>query len=344
MGANTKIEWAKHTFNPWIGCTKVHEGCAHCYAEALSKRTGKAQWGPSGTRVKTSEDNWRKPLKWNREAEAAGERARVFCASLADVFEDTDIPVTTGGKDADELRACNACGWIGFLPVILRQLAKRKNIYGCPQCDTDPDTRPATLADIRPWLFALIDSTPWLDWLLLTKRPENIRRMWPFKHDQSAAKALASRDVDAHPYYRSNVHLGTSISNQPTADKMVRELLKCRDLTPVLFLSAEPLLGPIDLIRCGAADQGESEFDWEPAVDQIIVGNESNGTRVGSLGDFPDEAAYHEAAQHILASCRCAGIAAFNKQMPIGGRTSHDMAEWPEWARVREFPQEAAHA
>ena len=90
MGANTKIEWCDHTFNPWTGCTKVSEGCANCYAEAWSKRSGLVKWGDNGTRRLASAAKWREPLKWNRDAEKAGERRKVFCASLADVFEDRD--------------------------------------------------------------------------------------------------------------------------------------------------------------------------------------------------------------------------------------------------------------
>lgn len=88
MGTDSKIEWCDHTFNPWIGCAKVSEGCQHCYAEAYAKRYGKAEWGPGAMRVRTSAANWQKPLAWNRQALAGGRRYRVFCASLADVFED----------------------------------------------------------------------------------------------------------------------------------------------------------------------------------------------------------------------------------------------------------------
>lgn len=176
MGENSKIEWTTHTFNPWIGCSKVHEGCTNCYAEAMmDKRYNRVVWGVHGTRSKTSDSNWQAPLRWNREAEAAGTRARVFCASLADVFEDR-----------------------------------------------------TELEEWRTELFELIVRTPSLDWLLLTKRPENIRRMWSGGH-------------------RDNVWLGTSISNQPTADKQVPELLIMKDLCKFLFLSVEPLLGPVNL-------------------------------------------------------------------------------------------------
>ena len=83
MGENSKIEWCDHTFNPWIGCQKVSPGCDHCYAEAMmDHRYGKVQWGPHGQRKRTSDDNWRKPRRWAKDAN--GHRPRVFCASLAD--------------------------------------------------------------------------------------------------------------------------------------------------------------------------------------------------------------------------------------------------------------------
>lgn len=87
MGDNTKIEWAHHTFNPWYGCQKVGPGCDHCYAEGWAKRSGLVQWGAGAERRRSSPANWNKPLKWNAEAERLGIRYRVFCASLADVFD-----------------------------------------------------------------------------------------------------------------------------------------------------------------------------------------------------------------------------------------------------------------
>lgn len=94
MGENTKIEWAHHTFNPWVGCTKVGPGCDNCYAEVWAKRSGMVQWGPPhAERRRTSERYWRQPIKWNAEAERIGVRYRVFCSSLADVF-DNAVPNT----------------------------------------------------------------------------------------------------------------------------------------------------------------------------------------------------------------------------------------------------------
>lgn len=92
MGANTRIEWAHHTFNPWYGCQKVGPGCDYCYAEGWAKRSGLVQWGPGAERRRSSAANWRKPLAWNAEAGRLGVRYRVFCASLADVF-DNAVPI-----------------------------------------------------------------------------------------------------------------------------------------------------------------------------------------------------------------------------------------------------------
>ena len=90
---HTKIEWAHHTFNPWIGCTKVGPGCDNCYAEAdFDRRRHVVSWGPNQPRKRTASSTWAQPLRWNKMAEAEGTRYRVFCASLADVF-DNDVPV-----------------------------------------------------------------------------------------------------------------------------------------------------------------------------------------------------------------------------------------------------------
>jgi protein gp37 len=87
MGETT-IEWTDFTFNPWEGCQKVGPGCDHCYAEARDQRfTGGAHWGPGAPRRLTSDANWKKPLQWNAQALKTGRRFRVFCASLADVFD-----------------------------------------------------------------------------------------------------------------------------------------------------------------------------------------------------------------------------------------------------------------
>lgn len=101
MGKNSAIEWTHHTMNPWRGCTKVSDGCKNCYAMVLSDRYKGRHgiWGPKGTRIVASDSMWREPLKWNCEAKALGERHRVFCCSLADVFEDWKGPMSCGMQE-----------------------------------------------------------------------------------------------------------------------------------------------------------------------------------------------------------------------------------------------------
>lgn len=86
MSQNSKIEWTHHTANLWHGCTKVHEGCDHCYAETLSKRWGNDIWGNDKPR-KEIKSVWGDLDKYQRLAAAAGEVHRVFVGSMMDIFE-----------------------------------------------------------------------------------------------------------------------------------------------------------------------------------------------------------------------------------------------------------------
>lgn len=109
---NSKIEWTEHTFNPWMGCTKVSPACDNCYAEKLvTGRMGKDVWGAGKPRALTSVSNWNQPLKWNREAEKSGTRARVFCASLADVF-DNEVPQEWRHRLYDLILATPHLDWL----------------------------------------------------------------------------------------------------------------------------------------------------------------------------------------------------------------------------------------
>jgi protein gp37 len=116
MGTTTQIAWCDSTFNPWLGCTRVSPACDHCYAAALSWRTGRRDhhgldlWDPHAQRVRTSPDYWRAPLRWNRDAQAAGRRHRVFCASMADVF-DNRAPSVWRADLWQLIRATPALDW-----------------------------------------------------------------------------------------------------------------------------------------------------------------------------------------------------------------------------------------
>lgn len=275
MGKRSKIEWCDHTFNPWTGCQKVSPGCDHCYAEGWAHRSGHVEWGPHGARRRTSVSTWNQPLKWNAEAAAAGRRARVFCASLADVF-DNHASITSG--------------WRGDL-------------------------------------WHLIARTPHLDWLLLTKRPQNIGRMLP---DGYGAPAWG----EGWP----NVWLGTTAENQDEANRRIPHLLAVP--AQVRFLSCEPLLGPVDLTDLSRptglgiheysaldCDVDPGDDEWAGAViDWVICGGESGpGARPMA----------QEWARSLRDQCRGRGVAFFMKQM--GGRRK-PFAPIPDDLLIREFP------
>ena len=228
MAENSKIEWTTHTFNPWRGCTKVSAGCASCYAETLSGRNPKTLgvWGPNGTRVVAAESTWREPVKWDREAARSGTRPRVFCASLADVFEDWTKPMVE--SNGIQLSKIDSRPWTVRVH------------------DDEPTV---SMQDVRARLFALIDATPNLDWLVLTKRPENIARMMP----PAVTNLSILHRTKQHEQYRPNLWLGVSVENQQAADERIPHLLRVP--AAVRFLSCEPLLGPVDLTKLWLPDR-----------------------------------------------------------------------------------------
>ncbi len=260
MAEKTGVGWCHHTFNAWVGCDAVSPACDNCYARTfVTGRMGK----DFDVRWRTSPANWRQPLLWNRKALAAGERRRVFCASLADVW-DNQVPIE----------------W---------------------------------LAD----LLDLIRETPALDWMLLTKRPMNILKL--LRHARAAAINTWRDDLadwlDRWINRRqppANVWLGVSVERQAEADERIPDLLA----TPaaVRFISAEPLLGPVDLtnIKPPGSHFGDAH-GWSaiwrgnpigrPALDLVIVGGEN--------GDRP---MHPDWVRSMRDQCAASGAAFFLKQ------------------------------
>lgn len=230
MAEKTAIQWcnrrdallqttiAGHTFNPWIGCTPaissgctsagatgsltVSPACVNCYARTLSKRMGRASaWGPQGVRQQTSAAYRARPFKWDAAAKAAGHRAIVFCASMADWAED----------------------------------------------------HPSIQPQWREELFQTIRATPHLDWLLLSKRADNIARFLPSNWGQGW----------------DNVWLGTTTEDRQRAEERIPALLAVP--AKVHFISAEPLLGAIDLAPWLSGQSTRHTLDW------VAYGGESGG-------------------------------------------------------------------
>jgi protein gp37 len=223
--AETNIEWTDYTFNPWIGCQKVSPGCDHCYAEAQNnfRKWNGGEWGPHAPRKRTAEATWKNPVVWAQKAEEQGRSLRVFCASLADVFDN------------------------------------RAN------------------SDDRRDLFKLVRRTPALDYLLLTKRPENIERMLPADWGDGYA----------------NVWLGTTAEDQLHYDRRWKILRRIPAI--IYFISYEPALGPLSI------DSVSGRYpDW------IICGGESGG---GARYMKP------EWARALRDECDRLDVAFFMKQM-----------------------------
>ena len=316
MGKST-IEWTHYTFNPWIGCAKVSPGCKNCYAEKdMDQRRGRACWGVNGTRSVTSYSYWREPYKWNEEAKKSGVRKRVFCASLADVFEDfTGAVVNNKGQKL-------------FWPYFGSYDVDNKPNFNSEICLT-PESGIAdfslTLDTIRLELFSLIARTPHLDWLLLTKRPENIKKMvfldW------------------AEEVFPDNVWVGTSVENKKEATNRIPHLMQVP--AKVRFLSCEPLLEKvfIDDFTYGAtginAFNGRDEYlgfptDFDYPVNWVIVGGESgHNARPMDI----------EWAREIMFECKRANVPFFFKQdSQATNKTYKDDSTFPVDLQVREFP------
>lgn len=281
MSTITKIQWTDHTFNPWIGCTKVSDGCKFCYAENLmDKRWGKVEWGPNGTRVRTSSSNWNEPRKWNKAARIEGREHLVFCASLADVGED----------------------------------------------------RP----ELVPWreaLEGLIVECDWLRFQLLTKRPENMPKLF-------------------HEHVLRRCWIGTSVEDQRSASERIPHLLRCPAM--LRFLSCEPLLAPVDL-RTGIYEgpPGAHLGTSLQGIDWVIVGGES-GREARACNVAWIKAIVEQCQQenvpvfvkqfgsHVIESADPGDDTPFDPDATVRIRLKDNKGgnpeEWPEHLRVRQFP------
>jgi protein gp37 len=226
MAEHTTIEWAHCTHNLWWGCVHVSSACDNCYADAwahhqvppgwliigegrdIPRRTRHGDpdrpeiWGADAPRIFPPDDSPARtaPLRWNRKAEALGERHRVFTSSMCDIFERHRLSEVNRAMDRSR----------------------------------------------RHFFEEIVPTCIWLDFLLLTKRPHDILRLVP---------------RGWHTSWPSNVWVGCTIEDQQRAAQRLPHLLEIP--APVRFISAEPLLGPIDL------------GSWISGLDWIIVGGES---------------------------------------------------------------------
>lgn len=260
MAENSHISWTDNTFNPWIGCTKISPACDGCYAAHLmgGGRYSRVEWGEPGkgvgTRSRTAPSNWSKVRKWNKQAAEAPGKTFVFCASLADVFDNA----------------------------------------------VDPEWR----LD----LFDLIRETPNLTYLLLTKRPQNIVRLFGEAMGIPGGANFSQARRERWPF---NAAIGTTIedrkrllSNANTL-KLAAELLQ----PAFTFWSCEPLI--------------EDLGDLPALPDWVIVGGETDqGAHKARCGE-PDW------YRSIRDQCAVSGVPFHFKQ-------------WGEWQPVSQDPGDTA--
>jgi protein gp37 len=271
--STTKIEWTATrladgtvlkgcTFNPWQGCYKVSRACKNCYAEKMANRFTPGLWGRTADRKDQTLNYWAAPYRWNQQAERTGIRRKVFCASMADVFE------LHANSDTNEL-----------------------------------------LNQWRSDLWSLIVATPYLDWLLLTKTPENIMAMVP------------SDWADDWPH---NVWVGATVEDQANADQRIPELIKVP--ASIRFLSVEPMMGAIDFSNVSRrADVlevwGKSALK---GIHWVIAGGESGSKAEPSHPDW---------FRSLRDQCAAAGVPFFFKQW---GEYAPLNATGSKWAEYRD--------
>lgn len=303
MGKHSAISWTDATFNPWWGCVEVAKECDNCYARTFDRRVGGAHWGKDAPRRFFGDKHWNEPLRWDRDAHATyGRNARVFCASMADVFEDRN--------DLDEARA-------------------------------------------RLW--KLIEATPNLDWLLLTKRPQNYLRMVPEAwrdgfpsnvwagttcgHSESLWRVDALRKVPAAIRWVSvepmledvssmslagiawAIYGGESGSKRPMDAAWVRRgIASCRSVGAAPFVKQ---MGARTLVPYYGGDDPDSDYwDWRDnrEAERVLVDGREWQEHEG------------QPPPRALAEIRW------------GAAKGDDPSEWPPDMRAQEFPDAAARA
>lgn len=294
MSANTSIEWTDVVWNPVTGCSKVSEGCRHCYAESVAHRF----WGARDfTDVQCHADRLEQPLHWKKPR-------RIFVNSMSDLFHE-DVP----DSFIVEVYAVMVAAYQHIFQVLTKRPDRRRCMF---------EER-----SFREWVG------------MRAARHINAMRG---EHSFNATKNLAAWNV----YGAQNIHEGVSVDDQATADERIPILFQ--SLSVVRWVSAEPLLGPMDLdpyLSYVGRVLSHGGLNW------IVVGGESGSSA------RPCDLAW---IRSIVEQCKESGVPVFVKQLgskpfyasgtvgdlvcrAITDRKGGDMAEWPADLRVREWPR-----
>jgi len=343
MADGSAIEWCDTTWNPVRGCSRVSPGCDNCYAISMANRFA---WGEGLTRVRK---------------------------------------LTSAEREHDRSKRGERVDWTGAVQLVPSELErplrwrKSRRIFVCSGADLFHPTVPEAYIHA---VLGVAMLSPRHQFLLLTKRPARMRSIYyglclGLSASESYAKLLegarlfgvqhvVSRGLPAErPWPLPNVWIGTSVEDQERADERIPDLLACP--AAVRFVSAEPLLGPVDMLewmggapiaraiahhhrtghQCGGggfkADCPECGIEWaagDPQLDWVIVGGES-GARARTFD-------VHW-AREIVKDCASANIPVFVKQLgarpihgedpyPISDRKGAVLDDWDPEIRVRQSP------
>lgn len=333
MSETTKIEWAEHTGGPWLVCSCVSPGCAFCYAMALMlSRLGhvvRKAYKLAGFA------DWESRPVWGEKA------TRVLTRGF--------------WEDARRINAAHGnAGTRGrWFPSMIDWLD------GMPAGIIDQDGKRLDRVTMLTLFLRLIFETPHLDWLLLTKRPENF---WGSEganggvYSQGILESVQDslQDSDFKRWLclwgngtaPANVWVGVSVEDQTRADERIPQLLRIP--AKVRFLSVEPMLGPIEFSDASGRSDAIKVLGKRAlsGIDWAIFGGESGpGARACNV----------KWIRSGVKQCQAAGVKVFVKQLgsnvpvkhndePYHHKKGGDPAEWPADLRVREFPQVDANA
>lgn len=318
--SKSNIQWTDATWNAVIGCTKVSEGCRHCYAMTMAARLAS---------MADADD-------------AAGRNPGRKAAYQGVVRRATDGRTNKAGKPMPLPQWNNTVACVEEALTIPLRTTTPTRFFVDSMGDWFHEGVPFAFLD-RLW--AVMALCPHHVFQVLTKRPE---RMAAYLRDCNRAASVmqeamsiafeqpdghpahAANDLIAHgalPWPLSNVWLGTSCEDQKAADERIPHLLECP--AAVRFLSCEPLLGAIDLsgFMGGAyvvlpGDRVEPSYNF--GIDWVIAGGESgHGARACDVGWI----------RSIVAQCRGAGVPCFVKQLGAKPYEDSMLATWPgTWA------------
>jgi protein gp37 len=286
MSVTTGIEWTDSTWNPIRGCSRVSEGCRNCYAESMALRFSGPGQPYEGLavlqnghalwtgKIQFVEKHLLDPLKWR--------------AGIRDQGTGSSRPRRIFVNSMSDLFHENV---------------------------TD---------EMRDRIFAVMALCPQHTFQVLTKRPERMLEYFATGLLGTVREAFVGRQAQMVNQARTglpvlkwsglplpNAWLGVSVENQATADARIPMLLK----TPaaVRFISAEPLLGPVNLKVTAAASCVMDCLNRHDGLDWVICGGES-GPHARPMN--PDW------ARGLRDQCQAAGVPFFFKQ-------------WGEWAPGR---------